>query len=293
MLMMNVESDRPSLRPGHPVRDRPHLDRRQHRFAQNAAVEQRLERPHRVIVPHVLVDLEQHAGRGARSTSAGPRPDVIASGFCARMPRTLRDRASTRRITPGWSAGGTATSTTSTAGSSSIASSVAKTRGHPVHRPPRVRARGSRRDADHPEPGLGISHEVAVADDESRTDHADSQVAPGGPLGQVIPFVQLKPRHHWLPSRRSEAARGRPTLSVLGACASGSLIQRRCLSVQGAVEFQEREEPTRIADHIPHCMPNSPPAARAAYASAMMGEKHLPTVAPALPRPTRPWPVAI
>ena len=61
--------------------------------------------------------------RSQASTSPAASPYDRASGFCARMPRTRRGCASIRRITPGCSAGGTATSTTSIAGSSSISSS--------------------------------------------------------------------------------------------------------------------------------------------------------------------------
>ena len=61
------------------------------------------------------------------STSDRASSGVIASGFCARMPRGFRGWARIRRITPGCSSGGTATSTTVTPGSSSIASTDPKT----------------------------------------------------------------------------------------------------------------------------------------------------------------------
>ena len=94
-----------------------------------------------------------------------------------------------RRITPGCSLGGTATSTTSTAGSSSISSRVAidlrdsPQRGHfprGLDRP--------RRDPDHAEPGIGVGHQVAVADDEARPDDADPGVSPSGSSGSDSGF---------------------------------------------------------------------------------------------------------
>ena len=45
-----------------PVRDRAHLDRGEHRLAEVAAVERGLERAHRLVVAHVLVDGENLAG---------------------------------------------------------------------------------------------------------------------------------------------------------------------------------------------------------------------------------------
>ena len=60
MLIIYVLSDRPPRDPGHPVRNRPHLDRRQHRLAEQLAIEQRLARADRVVVSHILIDLQQH-----------------------------------------------------------------------------------------------------------------------------------------------------------------------------------------------------------------------------------------
>ncbi len=52
--------------PGHPVRNRPHLDRGQHRIPQDPSVEQVPEGPHRMVIPHVLVHLEHDPRPGAR-----------------------------------------------------------------------------------------------------------------------------------------------------------------------------------------------------------------------------------
>ena len=179
MLMTNVESDRPSLGPGHPVGDRPHLDRRQHRLAQHAVVEQRLQGPHRVVVPHVLVDLKHHAGLLARLDQA--------RGLVVRhRQRLLRQDAAhpaRMRRAPGRS--------------SPAARSAARRRRRLRSRGRRASPRGCRRlwerpqcgrsrpclldrprrDPDDAEPGVGVGHQVAVADDEARAHHADPEPA--------------------------------------------------------------------------------------------------------------------
>ena len=76
-------------------------------------------------------------------------------------------------------------STTSTAGSSSISSSDPIDRGHAPQRGHLARlVDRPRRDPDHAEPGIGVGHQVAVADDEARADHADADVAPSGSSGR-------------------------------------------------------------------------------------------------------------
>ena len=95
-----------------------------------------------------------------------------------------RGWASTRRMTPGCSLGGTATSTTSIAGSSSISSSDPYTSGRLRSAATSRRRDRPRRDPDHAEAGLGIGHQVAIADDEARADHADAHVAPLGKEGE-------------------------------------------------------------------------------------------------------------
>ena len=80
---------------------------------------------------------------------------------------------------PGCSLGGTAMSTTSIAGSSSISSSVAISPGHA-----RSAAAGARlldrarREAHDAKAGIGVGRQVAVADDEARADDSDPQPAP-------------------------------------------------------------------------------------------------------------------
>ena len=160
------------------MRNRPHVDRGQNRFAQNPTLEQMPQRPHRVIVAHVLVDLEQNAGSAHSSTSARASPKASASGFCARMPRTL---PATRKDTPDHPRllGGR---------DRDVDDLDRRFLEHRLERwknarnPPCVGdlARAimrSRGDSHHGEPGLGIGHKMTVADDESRTHHADSHVA--------------------------------------------------------------------------------------------------------------------
>ncbi len=132
-----------------------------------------------------------HASTSARASSSDG-----ASGFCARMPRTLLGWSTIRRITPGCSAGGTATSTTSTAGSSSIVSSESIDAGHAAESGDLLgRGAGARGQADDEEPGLGVGDEVAVADDEARPHDADPHVAAGWRGGHVAEVRDVVGRH--------------------------------------------------------------------------------------------------
>ena len=100
-------------------------------------------------------------------------------------------------MTPGWSPGGTAMSTTSIAGSSSISFERLVDPGQrPQFRHFARLVDRSRRDPHHAEAGLGVSHQVAVADDEARAHDADAHVPP---LGQERTMVQVGglDRTHW------------------------------------------------------------------------------------------------
>ena len=135
MLITNVDSDRPPLCPGHPVRDGPHS---QLSPAPARRVTQRwisvFQRPHPLIIPHVLVDLEHHPGSLAvlDHTPGLARTTSPAAFFRqdAPHPTTMvehpRDRSRLVR------SGGTAMSTTWTAGSSSIGSTVGRPGPHPA-----------------------------------------------------------------------------------------------------------------------------------------------------------------
>ena len=68
------------------MRNGPHLDRGKHRLAQPAAAENVLERPHRLIVAHVLIDGERDAGAGAQG-------DALAGFTHAQCQRLLRQDA--------------------------------------------------------------------------------------------------------------------------------------------------------------------------------------------------------
>ena len=50
-----------SLLPGHPVRNRPHLDRGQHRIAERATLDERAAAAHGMVVAHVLIHHQPHA----------------------------------------------------------------------------------------------------------------------------------------------------------------------------------------------------------------------------------------
>ena len=51
-----------ALAPGHPVRDGAHLDRAQDRLAEPAALQNVLERPHGLVITHVLIDSQTNTG---------------------------------------------------------------------------------------------------------------------------------------------------------------------------------------------------------------------------------------
>ena len=185
--MMKVEQRSPVPGPGHPVGDGPHLDRGQHGLAQPALVEQGFERPHRRIMPHVLVDLEHHPGPLARVDQArrfrvGQGHRLLRQDAAdptgvrqhpADHPRLLGRRHGDvhdldRRVVE------------------HLLERVvdlrhAPQRGHLFRR--RDRPRG---DADHAIRGLGVGHQVTVADDEARAHHADADVAPLRSLRSMI-----------------------------------------------------------------------------------------------------------
>ena len=71
-MLMTIRRERAAVPgPGHPVRNGPHLDRGQHRIAQDPSVKQVPEGSHRVIIPHVLVHLEHdpRPGTGVDQTA--------------------------------------------------------------------------------------------------------------------------------------------------------------------------------------------------------------------------------
>ena len=86
------------LLPGHPVGDRPHLDRGEHRLSEHAASEEIATSPHGMVVAHVLIDDEADPGLAAAAHDFGAlgivagqrllREDPADSGFLPLDKRT-------------------------------------------------------------------------------------------------------------------------------------------------------------------------------------------------------------
>ena len=225
--MTKVDSDRPSARPGHPVRDRPHLDRRQHRLAEPAVVEQRLQGAHRLVVPHVLVDLKEHAGPLARlDQRRGLRVrhrQRLLRQDAPDATRMVEDAADHVRLLVGRHG--------------DIDHLDRRVVEHLLQGPIDLRdspQRGHflrgldrpRRDPDHAEPGVGVGHQVAIADDEARADDADPGVSPSRKLRSVI---QGLGRARWHPSRSGFTGVGRENRTH----GHRLVIQLRGIDVQG------------------------------------------------------------
>ncbi len=115
-----------SLAPRHPVRDGSHVDGAEYGFAEPAALQHVLERAHRLVVAHVLVDGQGDAGRGdtlRRTAAPRARSGPAASARGCRECGRLRRQAAW--MMAGCASGGTAMSSTSIVGSSSNCSIVA------------------------------------------------------------------------------------------------------------------------------------------------------------------------
>ena len=121
----------------------------------------------------------------------------MARGFWARMPRTLRGCSTIRRITPGCAAGGTATSTRSTAGSSSMRLQRVEHARNPAEGGDFLgRGSGPRGDPLDAEPGVRVGHQVAVPDDEASADDADAEMAGAiGHVGAISEFARGRVGH--------------------------------------------------------------------------------------------------
>ena len=75
------------LLPGHPVGDRPHLDRGEHRLPEDAPGEEIATSTHGMVVPHVLIDDEANPGLAAAAH------DVDALGIVAGQRLLRQDPA--------------------------------------------------------------------------------------------------------------------------------------------------------------------------------------------------------
>ena len=195
MLMMNVNSDRPPRAQGIQCGIARSSIVASTGSPSRPVVEQRLEAPHRRIIPHVLVDLKEHAGPLARLDQPrrlavrqrqrllrqdAPHPTGMRQ-HPADHPRLLGrrhgdihdlDRGVVEHLLQ-----------------RSIDLRHAPQRGHFLRR--RDRPRG---DPDHAVRGVGVGHQVAVADDEARRHHADAGVAP---LRSLRSMIQVPTR--WRP----------------------------------------------------------------------------------------------
>ena len=141
-----------------------------------------LQRADRLVVAHVLVDGERDAG-----VFAEPH-DLLRLRRSSRRAASGQDAAdlpcactTSLRITSICTSGGTAMSTTSTFGSSSISCvRVVRRRdaGDVPRRPCALRGI-ARRNRDRVEPRLPIRHQVAIGHDEARPDAADANLFTG------------------------------------------------------------------------------------------------------------------
>ena len=85
-----------SLLPGHPVRNRPHVDRRQHRVTQHTGVDQAPCRPDRLVKPHVLVHRQGDPRLAAQTDNLAGLAQVNSERFLSQQPGQVTSSAGTR-----------------------------------------------------------------------------------------------------------------------------------------------------------------------------------------------------
>ena len=233
MLMTNVESDRPASAQGIQWGIARISIVASTGSPSTPSVEQRLQGAHRVVVPHVLVDLEHDAGRVAgvdqrRGLGDTTSPAASAPG----CPRTRRGWASTRSIMPGCSRGRYGDVDDLDRG---VVEHLlercdrpwARPRSAATSRAVSIDPRGDPHDA---EAGLGVGDQVAVADDEARADDADPDVAALGRQREDGSSCR----------RRSSASQADSTRSHRASCPASLDHRQRVASEQlpGNVEYR-------------------------------------------------------
>src|SRR6185437_1906932 len=158
-----------------PVRTGSHLDRGQNRRAQNTALEQILERPHRLIVAHVLVDRQGETGIGAQVDDlpclVGVQSERLLRQDTAEVVGVLYCLLDNLQLEIRWE--GKIDDLDLWVGQK-LSVGIVDAGNAPLSSDRSSVGRCPRSDRGHGEAGLLVGRQLNVADDEPGADHADS-----------------------------------------------------------------------------------------------------------------------